>query len=192
MELVDFGNWNYILYSSTELEWRTENDMCICLTSGIYVINRTANMLHRTMEFSIQLVRLCFLNLLFVSRRTVCIISIWFHSVPTVLEFMANLGPSWGLLAGTRIDLNVCHIQHRPRLASLYKWKLVSRGTYNVWSRSLFRGSSRAPRVYTHGKKHHNPFPSIRDTFHQFIVSNLSTRSLEFYLWAACLVVVGA
>ena len=147
-------------YSSTQLE----NDMCICLINGIYLINGTANMTHITIEFSTQLVTLCFLNLLFVRRWIVCIISNWFHSVPTVLEFMATLGPFQGLLVGTRIDQNVCHIKRRTPLASLYKWKLVSHDTYNVWPRLFFRGSSRAPRVYTHGPKlRRNPFPSIRD-----------------------------
>ena len=60
VKLVDFGNWNYVLYSSTELQWGTENDMCICLINGINLINGTADMAHITIEFSTQLVVLCF------------------------------------------------------------------------------------------------------------------------------------
>ena len=143
-----------------KLQWRTENDMCICLIDGIYLINGTANMAHITVEFSTQLVMLRFLNLLFVSRRIVWINSNWFHPVPTVLEFIATLGPFWG--AGGQLHWLECLSYTMPNSTSFALLMEVSftRYLYNIWSRLFFRGSSRAPRVWTHGPKH--LFPSIR------------------------------
>ena len=133
--------------------------MCICWINCVYLINGNANMAHITI--STQLVMLCFWFFYLWADGSSASFPVGFIQYQQYLSSW----PLWAFFEGFwRAPPLVCHIQLRNLLASLDKWKLVSRGTYNVWSRPCFQGSSRAPKVYTHGPKHRrNPFPSTRD-----------------------------